>query len=1203
MKPTQVTELLANIKATFVSFFSIMMFVALGVGIYTGINWTGPALETKAQAAFDEGKLHNFQIQFPYGLSDDDIKQLEAIEGVDEVETIRTSFQKIDNGDGGTFVVKLLSTPTSIDALSLVEGKLPDKPGEIVVHEKSANTLGVTVGDTIAFNSDISEQNANTSQQNPEKVDADGMTYLNLNEFTVCGIANSAEYLALSTETYGYSTTSSGSVNAIAWVQQEAFDDQAFYHGWPIVNVRSAALDNVNSFSPEYDSTSVDIAGAIDDLGRKLGDARFRDIHDSAQSKIDEGDSQLATARIQISDGQKQLRDAKEQIASGEKQIADGEAQLEDAKKKVADGEEQLAAGQEEYDQKTAEAKEKLNGARVQIENAQAQYEDAVEKLDVAKQLDQVLKESYPLLKEAAAKLGALRKTLVDNMARLGQSLDAGQITPEEYWQGVMVDYRPYKAGRNETNAIITTFNVALDQAKARYPGLEIEGSLPELAPLPDFPDTLGDNDVTVLRRQLEEATAESELSLEALKGADIWIAGTPISINTAGEQINVLDNKINEAEQALATKKDELDKGIAEYNKAVSTYDTEVENGKKKLEDAQVQLESGKEQVAKGESELEAARAKIADGKAQLSEKADLLEEAKTNLAESEKELDDAKRKLGLMKKYGWTVAPRSYNGGAIEVDTFAGVTNRLSLSMAALFVIVGLLVSYSAVGRTVHEQITQIGTKKALGFRSREITLSFILYATLAVVAGAILGLVVGVYVVEGIIARALVSRFTFDSIPPYFDIATALVVTGIELVLVLLATWLACYSILRKHAVDLLRGEEPPAGKERFFEKWAVWDKLPLFSQTIINNCLNDKRRVFSTIVGVAGCTALVVTALTLNDNVLASYDKHYQSIYGFDTIVYAEDGVEGAIDNVVEALESKGYDNAAVLYKKQSIQLESGDRAASLLVVPEDEERFNRLYHVHSPAGTKAVLSDGGAWLSQAFEAHTDAAIGQTVTINASDGGVHTIDIEGFQEFFLTYYEMVVGRTAYEEHFATNLAPNAVLVNRGGSSIDDVRHVLASVHGFDQAIDDKTKQHKNFEDFSSVSRTVVLVYLALSALMAIVVLLNLNVMFIDEKKRELIVLMINGYSTKHAKRYIYQDTIVLTAIGVIVGLVLGAVMGATTVAAIEPDSAWFFKGADPIALLAGAGVSIVLATIMSIVALRRIPKFNLSDINRF
>ena len=126
---------------------------------------------------------------------------------------------------------------------------------------------------------------------------------------------------------------------------------------------------------------------------------------------------------------------------------------------------------------------------------------------------------------------------------------------------------------------------------------------------------------------------------------------------------------------------------------------------------------------------------------------------------------------------------------------------------------------------------------------------------------------------------------------------------------------------------------------------------------------------------------------------------------------------------------------------------------------------------------------------------------------------------------------------------------------------------------------------------------------LIYIALSTLMAIVVLLNLNVMFIEEKKRELIVLMINGFSVKDARHYISYDNIVLTAIGIIVGMLLGCIMGSITVATVEPSTSVFLKSPDGLAIGVGIVGSAILAIIMSLIALRRVSNFKLTDINRF
>ena len=364
------------------------------------------------------------------------------------------------------------------------------------------------------------------------------------------------------------------------------------------------------------------------------------------------------------------------------------------------------------------------------------------------------------------------------------------------------------------------------------------------------------------------------------------------------------------------------------------------------------------------------------------------------------------------------------------------------------------------------------------------------------------------------------------------------------------------------------------------------------------------MNDKKRVFSTVVGIAGCTALVVTALTLNNDVMASYDMHYANVYGFDTITCVNDEVEGSADAVAQALEEDGYTSAVVMRRNMSLNLPNGSQSAVTIVVPSDVETFQRVYHINPVSGGDAdvSLSTDGVWVSHAYASHTGARVGDEVSVNAPDGAVRTLPILGIQDFYLTYHEMVIGREAYEHTFETKYVPNAVMSDVG-ESFEAAKEKAKAIEGFDLMFDDKTGQYGNFGAFSSVSGAVVLIYLVLAVLMAIVVLLNLNVMFIDEKKRELIVLMINGFSLKNARKYIYNDTIVLTFIGIIVGLILGAIMGSVTVSSIEPSTACFYKGVDWAAILIGALVSFVLSTIMSLIALRRIPKFKLTDINKF
>jgi len=366
--------------------------------------------------------------------------------------------------------------------------------------------------------------------------------------------------------------------------------------------------------------------------------------------------------------------------------------------------------------------------------------------------------------------------------------------------------------------------------------------------------------------------------------------------------------------------------------------------------------------------------------------------------------------------------------------------------------------------------------------------------------------------------------------------------------------------------------------------------------------VNNCVNDKRRLFSTLVGVAGCTALIVTAITLNDDVLSSYDAQYENIYGFNAIAYSSKDAEGANDSVETALRDEGSTTAQVLMRMFMSTNAAENHSTMRLIVPKNNEEFEQIYHINVLDGAPYDPAGEGVWVTEAYAEHLGAKVGDEVVLDGSDGELHRVRIAGFYEFKLTYHEMVMGRELYEREFNTELEPSTLLVNTQGRSVEELKPALKNVQGFDSILDDKTYQWGNFEAFSSVSSTVVLIYLILAALMAVVVLLNLNVMFIEEKKRDLIVLMINGFSVKDAKRYIYNDTIVLTAIGIILGLVLGAIMGSVTVGSIEPETACFFKGIAWRAIVVGIVGSALLSIIMSLIALRRIPRFSLTDINK-
>jgi len=463
--------------------------------------------------------------------------------------------------------------------------------------------------------------------------------------------------------------------------------------------------------------------------------------------------------------------------------------------------------------------------------------------------------------------------------------------------------------------------------------------------------------------------------------------------------------------------------------------------------------------------------------------------------------------------------------------------------------------------------------------------------------------LAVIVGYVIVQSIVNPVMAATLTIPAFPPYFSLTDLLLGGGIEMVLILLATWAAARGLLKRSAIDLLNGNQETTVKEHVWEKTELWKRMSLFSQTVVNNCINDKRCVIATLVGVLGCTMLIVTAVTLRDNVGASIVKQYEDVYSFDTLVYVDTTVKGAADNVSQALTAKGLKHAATYVEKLQVRQPNGYRAITTLYVPTDLSAFTKMYDVHASDGTKASFDGNGIWVNVAYAAHMNLGVGDTVTVTESTGQKHDFRIAGTFEYYVIRNEFVLGKDAFQKAFEREPAPNAMLVQGGEMEFDELESDLFDTKGFDMSVDDKADNYYAFDQLARLLSTEVLVYLLLSGLMAVVVLLNLDIMFVDEKKRELIILMINGFYAKDAQAYIYRDSIVLTVIGILLGVLLGSQMGSITVAALEPVMGWFVKEFSWIATLVGVVGAGVFSTAVLFYALRRIPRFDLTDINRF
>ncbi|MBQ0010092.1 MAG: ABC transporter permease [Ruminococcus sp.] len=537
--------------------------------------------------------------------------------------------------------------------------------------------------------------------------------------------------------------------------------------------------------------------------------------------------------------------------------------------------------------------------------------------------------------------------------------------------------------------------------------------------------------------------------------------------------------------------------------------------------------------------------------------------------------------------------------NVGFLICSTLKQMFKKLSGSMASLFVIVGLLVCYSSLSRIVNSQTKEIGTKKALGLSTKEITKSYLAYAALAAITGCFLGVLLGYYVVEFLFLGALKVNFNSD-FRLYFSYKDVLAISLPEILLLLITTYLACRKNLKRKAISLLQGETKVHAKIRFYEKTKLWARLPLLKKTIVNNFFNDSRRVLGTVIGIVGSTALIVTALTFNNNYMNSFKYQYDNVFGFDRMVYFDDTTNAAAE-IQNLLDKNHIRNTKVYNTQYTVKGNDDVYTISHIYVYEDTESFKDLVNIIPYKSNKKPDYDG-VWMCSSYSNFYNLDSGASVLIYDLSGNQSELPVAGFFRHYLINHTTIMSKDVYQEIFGNEAKSNCYLIDSSNTDIGELTNELTKIDGFDFLRDYYTESESSFGVFANIAKTIVAVYTVLSILIDLLVLLNLLTMFVMEKKKEIITLLINGYRLKDAKKYIYSDTVLLTVIGIIIGTLIGTIVGNSSIEAMASRNSMALTGINFWACFIGSLGSMAMTFLVSVISLKKINKFKLTDINK-
>jgi len=752
--------------------------------------------------------------------------------------------------------------------------------------------------------------------------------------------------------------------------------------------------------------------------------------------------------------------------------------------------------------------------------------------------------------------------------------------------------------------------------------------------------------DLEQKRTDYEAAEAQLTDARQTLdeKSAEITAANSELA--AASRLLNEQQAKLDSAAQEIATQQARLDSRKAQLQEFRAEYPFLSEEFlmqfpsyveiTQQLADAQAQLDAANAEYADKSAQLEAARvqyndkvsqfeaAKVqyAEGEAAYAENVqylktvrDALYEAEPQIEASRAQIEDAKKSLETaqnsyndinrtreqIKDYGNIVIARNNNTAYFFIELLSDMFMKLKDSLGVLFIVIGFMICYSVVTRLVSDQKKLIGTKKALGLSTTEILRPFLVYSGVAFIVGGTLGALVGVYVIEPFIVSQIAASYTFDPIMQAYDLKDLAILWGIEFVLIELVTTFGCLRVIKQPAVALLEGHNSYTVKPKQYERRRWFQKLPTLSKTIINNCAHDRRRLFATIVGVSSCVMLIITPITTRNNVLQANSIQFGDYFKFDKFVYYDTDVSTARSEIEEVLKDMDipYIEACRTYGYISTD-KSPEQTASLMVF-DDYDTMKSLIDIESSDPSNAY--DGnGVWIPYSIVKYYDLNATPKVYLRTLADAKTEIQTSGTINNYTYYINIFMDADTYKESYGNNYEPNIFVIQTTGRDAQEVSDRLHDVEGFVQIQNYYASCKRDADIFTMIANITVWVYTTMAIVMAFFVLLNLFTTFVEEKKKELIVLMINGFSIHQAKKYIYSDTIFLSIIGIIVGILGGIIFGGYSITAFESEYIYLLHDVNVFAVIAGIVFTILLTTFMTALSLTRIKKFNLEDINR-
>lgn len=736
-----------------------------------------------------------------------------------------------------------------------------------------------------------------------------------------------------------------------------------------------------------------------------------------------------------------------------------------------------------------------------------------------------------------------------------------------------------------------------------------------------------------------ELADAEQELADEKAE-AEVELADAKQELADAEKEIADGEKKLEDGEQELADNKEiiaQKEQELADARAALEAQEAELASQEEALagmmqgqaagmqyqmpaDMARQQLEAGKAQIEEGEAELRKARGQIRDAGEEIEESRQELADARQEvedgwqeyndakaefdekIADAEQKLADARAEIADIEKPDTYVLGRETNTGYVCFESDSSIVEGIANVFPVFFFLVAALVCMTTMNRMVEEQRTQIGVLKALGYGEARIMGKYLFYSGSAAFTGCVAGYLAGIRLFPLVIWQAYGVMYRFGGIVYAFDWATAVLCLAVSLLCSMGTTWASCWHELREVAAELMRPKSPKAGK-RIFLEWIpfIWNRMKFLHKVSVRNIIRYKRRFLMMVIGISGCTALLLTGFAIRDSVTTVADRQFEEIQTYAVGVTLKDGVTKEDLSLLEELDQIVADNGGDygLAVETSMDLETADGIKSVkLIAAAEPESFGAYFDLHTPAGEPIAYPQAGEVIicNKLSERYRIRA-GDTITLFNEDREELQAVVSGVCENYIYNYVYVneetyrkaTGETGYQSVYV-NLPAEADVYGVGASLMKE-EHVTAVAVNRDMLL--------RVSRMMTSMNYIVFVIIACAGALAFIVLYNLNNINITERIREIATIKVLGFYKKETATYVFRENTVLTGIGCAVGLVLGRLLHIYVMHEVDIDMMSFDVHVEPVSYLLSILLTFVFTWLINRIMSGKLDKINMAE----